>query len=375
MSWKLGVEVELVAPRGKSRRDLARALAGPEGAVRTFWHTQSEPAEVPGTPVFHNLTQGFEARDAEDRLIARLVDDLTLQEDLDRRAAPQPGWYRIVSDDPRLLRLVARHADPDRAPLEALRPLATLFGSTLQEGSGGMVKLVDDFGASVALAAPLPGERERGAELVTPPIGADHGAVLAALLAPARALGFLVPVEAAVHLHFDATPLCAAGRVRGLVRSWEENAALLKALVGTNPRCRRLSAWAPELRALVERPEWPGLDWAEARGKLAALNLTKYCDLNLRNLAMGDPDKHTVEVRVLPGSREVGPILESAALFEALLRAAGPDTPAGPALPWSRLAAERLIARLPLTEERRRRWLVRAFEVDRDPPAPSRARS
>ena len=97
LSWKIGVEIELIAPRGSSRRALAEALAGPGGAVRTVWFTQSEPAEVPGTPIFHNLTQGFDVTDAAGRRVARLVDDLTLVADLNRTAAPQPGWYRIVS--------------------------------------------------------------------------------------------------------------------------------------------------------------------------------------------------------------------------------------------------------------------------------------
>ena len=360
LRWKIGVEVELCAPRGLSRRDLALALAGADGTVTTVWHPQSEPAEVPGTPIFHNLTPGFDVRDRQGRLLARLVDDLTLQDDLDRQAAPKPGWYRIVSDDLRLLRLVARHADPTLPPERALRPLADLFGSALQPGPQGMVKLVDEAGASVALAAPLPGERERGCELITPPLEAGHGAALEALLAPARALGFQIPAEAAVHLHFDAAPLCDAGRVRGLVRLWEAHAEPLKALVGTNPRCRRLGAWPPNLRARVEAPDWLGLGWPEARAQLAALNLTKYCDLNLRNLALGTPDKHTVEVRVLPGAREAAPILEAAALFEALLRLASADTP--PQAAGSKDTA-RLLAALPLDEGARGRWRARAAQL------------
>lgn len=364
LRWRMGVEIELIAPRGLSRRTLAEALTPEGGGVRIFWHTQSEPAEVPGTPVFHNLTPGYEVRDAEGRVLARLVDDLTLQDDLERRAAPQPGWYRVVSDDPRLLRLVARQADPALPPEVSLRPLAELFGSALQAGPGGMVKLVDESGASVALAAPLPGERERGCELITPPLSQDHGLALDALLRPARALGFLVPAEAAVHLHFDAAPLCDVGRLRGLIRLWEENAEILRVLVGTNPRCRRLGGWPDSLRETVEDPGWVHLEWSAARERLAALNLTKYCDLNLRNLALGTADKHTVEVRVLPGAREAGPILEAAALFEALLRAASVDTPAGAPRPWSRRDAERLIAALPLAEPLRRTWLLRASQRD-----------
>ncbi len=364
LSWKIGFEIELLAPPGRSRRDLAEALAGPGGRVRTFWHMQSEPSEVPGLTVFHNLTQGFEAINAEGRSVARVVDDLTLQDDLDRRAPPREGWWRVVSDDTRLLRLVARQASPELPPEDALAPLAPLFGGALQRGASGMVKLVDESGASVALAAPLPGERERGAELISPPLATVHAETLGALLSAARALGFRVPVEAAVHLHFDAAPLCDPGRLRGLARLWEENAEILKRLVSTNPRCRRLGPWAPALREVLEAPDWLGLGWEEARGRLAATNPSKYCDLNLRNLALGTPDKHTVEVRVLPGARDPEPVLLAAALFEALLRAASAEVQSAPALPWSRPAAERLLARLPLDPGVRRFWLARAAEID-----------
>ena len=64
------------------------------------WHQESEPSRVPGMGLFHNLGLGFEVPGQ-----ARLVDDLTLQLDLDKRASPQPGWFRVVSDDVRLLAL------------------------------------------------------------------------------------------------------------------------------------------------------------------------------------------------------------------------------------------------------------------------------
>lgn len=364
LSWRLGVEIELVAPAGRSRRDLARAMAGPDGSVRTFFHPQSEPSEVQGTPVFHNLSAGFEARGPDGRLLARLVDDLTLVDDLDRRAPPKPGWYRVVSDDPRLLRLVARHADPEQPPERALQAVAALFGTALERGPGGMFKVTDESGASVALAAPLPGERERGCEIVTPPLERDHAEALERLLAPARGLGFFVGRESAVHLHFDAAPLCSARAVRGLTRLWRTHGELLKRLVATNPRCRRLGAWPDALFDVVEAPGFTDLPWPEARARLEALNLSKFCDLNLRNLALQSRDKHTVEVRVLPGAIQTEPILSAAALFEALLRHALTDPPAEPPRPWSRRGAEALLRALPLSEGARRRWIARAAELE-----------
>ena len=113
LRWPIGVEVELLAPPGSSRRTLAdRLAAAAGGTVRPFFYPQSDLSLVPGVPVFDNLTLGFEVRDAAGGLIARCVDDLTLQQDLDRERAPVPGWFRVVSDDLRLLHLVARWSSP-----------------------------------------------------------------------------------------------------------------------------------------------------------------------------------------------------------------------------------------------------------------------
>lgn len=322
--WTIGVEVELLAPRGASRRTLAEAIAAQcGGAVHAIFHHQSEPSLAPGMTTFENLTLGFEVRDADGATVARCVDDLTLQDDLDRQAAPAPGWFRIVSDDARLLRLIARTGRADAGPAAALAPLAALFGAPLDHvDEHGMVRLVDETGAPVAIAAPLPGERERPCELVTPPMARDHAGRLEALLAPARALGFTLAKESATHIHFDAGPLRSARVVRNLVRLLEERGEALKRAVGVNPHCRRLGAWPAALRETVEAPDFADLSWPEAQGRLKTLGLTKYCDFNLRNFVHDTPGKPTFEVRVLPGLCDAQPILTAAARFEALLREA-----------------------------------------------------
>jgi hypothetical protein len=144
LNWKVGFEVELLAPRGLSRRDLADAIARDLGgrAPRCF-HPQTEPSAVPGKPVFHNLTLGFDVHDGSERLVARCVDDLTLQADLDRGARPLPGWHRIVSDDPRLLSLVMAQCDAQAARETVLAPIARLFGTALTHEDADVIRLAD----------------------------------------------------------------------------------------------------------------------------------------------------------------------------------------------------------------------------------------
>jgi hypothetical protein len=321
--WKIGCEIELLAPRGSSRRVLAERYARDGGGdVVPFFHPQSELSLVPDTPVFENLTLGFEARDASGATIARCVDDLTLVDDLDREKAPVRGWFRVVSDDTRLLNLVARVGRADAGPLEAVARVAELFGTEAEVFPEGMVRVTDRNRAPIAIATALPGERERPCEIVTPPIESEHEERLEALLAPARELGFTIPKEAAVHVHYDGTAFCEPRAFRNLVRLIETYAIALKKHVATNPRCRRLGGWPEALHEIVESEDFVELSWADAKERLESVGLTKYCDVNVKNIVHDITDKHTIEVRVFPGAIETQPILDGAALFEHVLRRA-----------------------------------------------------
>ena len=353
LDWKTGFEIELMAPPGRSRRDLAEATAARiGGSVERFFHPQSEPSAVEGRPVFENLTPGFRVRDGAGAWVASFVDDLTLQRDLDRERAPVAGW-RIVADDGRLLRLVERHCDPDAEGDRTLEPLAALFGTEAQRHEAGMVRVVDERGRSVAIDAPLPGERERPCEIVTAPIEADHAAVLEGLLGDARSLGFTVPAEGATHVHFDGGPLCSARAIAGLVEVWTRHGEALKRLVGVNPRCVRLGDWPAGLAELTASEGFQAMDWVQARAALGGVGLTKYCDLNLANLLTGRTEKHTVEVRVLPAVRDTPPLMEAAALFEGVLGWCR-DRESGEAAPRSLVD---LLIQSRMDEAARGRWL------------------
>jgi len=254
-NWRIGYEVELLAPPGKSRRDLADAIATRNGGcVRRFFHPQSEPSKVVGRPIFHNLTQGFEVLDADGNWLASCVDDLTLQDDLDKSASPKEGWYRVVSDDERLLRLVCAQSDPEADLGDVVQTIAGLFQTDVETGPQGLLKVVDSHGTSVILGAPLPGERERACELVTAPLDSDHEVKLDEYLGIAAELGFSVAAEGATHLHFDADRLQSPITMINLVRILAIYGESLKAYVGTNPRCRRLGTWPPSLLEAVHAP-------------------------------------------------------------------------------------------------------------------------
>ena len=330
LTARTGFELELLAPRGSSREALASELARRTGgSVRRVFHTDSEPSRVPGMGHFLHLTQGFEVRRADGGPLCTLVDDITLAADLEQRAAPRPGWYRLLSDDARLLRLVAARADPTAPLASVLDPVAAVFGVAV-EAVGPAVRVNDAAGATIVLGAPLPGERERPCEVVTPPLERDHGAALEELLAPARDLGFTVPREAAVHLHLDAEPfrtVAAFGNVVRLFAHWRE---ALWAALGTNPACRRLGPVPVELVDLVERQPPAGTGtagWRALRAAALGTGATKFCDVNLTRVLAEAPALDTLEVRVLPGSLHAAEVLERAALVEALLRRCQDERP------------------------------------------------
>lgn len=266
-------------------------------------------------------------RDSDKRWIASCVDDLTLQDDLIKQAPGKPGWYRILSDDERLLRLIKQQADPE-APLEkVLDPIAKLFGTEPVPGPGGMIRVKDNTGASVAIAAPLPGERERPCELITAPLDSQHEKQLESMLSLARALGFTVPTEGATHLHFDASRLQSAGAFAKLVNQFWTRGEELKRQFQTNPRCRRLGPWPEELVEQVNAADFETLSWEQVRARLSKVKLTKYCDFNLLNMVLEREGQNTFEVRILPSYLEAAPILREAGTLLELLENALKGSP------------------------------------------------
>jgi|GEM_PF-283930 len=320
LTWKMGFEIELLAPPGQSREALARQVAADiGGSLERFFHPQSEPSLVPNKPTFENLTPGFRVHTADGAPYASFVDDVTIKQTLDPYKPPQPGWYRIVSDDSRLLQLVVEHCRADEPLDTVLLPFAALFGTKLEKHQAGLVKVADRRNVSLAIGAPMPGERERPCEIVTAPLIVGQRETLDHLLTAARTAGYTVPREGAVHIHFDAAALSHPLPFSRLVELLSRHGPALRRLVGTNHHCVRLGGWPPMLEELVRHPDFVGLTWAEARDALREVGLTKYCDFNLVNMVEQNPQKPTFEVRILPSTLDAHSILEAATLFEAIL--------------------------------------------------------
>ncbi|MDH4363055.1 MAG: amidoligase family protein [Acidimicrobiia bacterium] len=317
---RVGVEIELLAPPGSSRFALAEALATElGGAVTPGFHRDTEASSDPRHPRIHHLSQSVTVTGPDGRPRCRLVDDTTIRDELDTAAPPRPGRYRVLADDPRLIRLAERHLRPG-APIDAvLAPLAELFGTAVLPLSRGRFRVDDAGGSTVAMVVPQAGERERVCEIVTAVIDRDHRRALAELLEPAARAGFGVPVEAAVHVHLDAEPFRNGPRLGHLVRLFAERGPELRARFATNRRCRRLGPPPGALVALVNEPGFSERPWPAIEAALAGVGLTKYADVNLVNLWRRTPGKDTVEIRILPGSIDPDAIVAHLAAIEALV--------------------------------------------------------
>ncbi|MEM6404878.1 MAG: amidoligase family protein [Cyanobacteria bacterium P01_D01_bin.116] len=217
-----------------------------------------------------------------------------------------------------------------------------------------------------AIAAPLPGERERPCELISAPIDTNHLEKIEVLLKTARLLNFTVPIEGATHIHFDAKPLCSANVFANLVNIFHTHGKNLKRLVATNPKCTRLGSWDMNLLQLVNESGFRELPWEEAKTRLIKLELTKYCDFNLKNLIHPIPDKLTFEARIFPVWLDSQPIIEAAALCEAILRYAMSEFKILPTAPlnWELELVQKFLKTLPMSQDIRNIWLSRTANIN-----------
>lgn len=317
----IGVEFEWLAPIGYSRRDYAQYIkVMTKGSLRSFWHAQVEHSFVPGKPIFHNLTQGFAVCDQKGEKIVHTVGDITIQADLDKKVPSRPEWFRIVSDDARIINLIARHAPSDELDLERiLSPIADLFGSKpiiLDD----VIRIEDKNFASIALGTGLLGERERVCEVVTGILHAPTIEDLRFFTKAAHALDFTIPKESATHIHFDATFLQNPVIFRRLVYFLDTHRLILRDLLQTNPNCVRLGEWPEELFLLLATMPMEQISWKQLQEQLKRIPLTKFCDFNIKNTVYGFPNKNTFELRILPGVMQPEPVYNTITLFQQIFK-------------------------------------------------------
>lgn len=319
--WKCGFEVELMAPKGKSRETLASTLAGSLGGLtRRRFYPQSEVDTASEGKGYESLTLAFDVLDAQGHTQFTLADDVTLNADIDSCLVGADGWYRILSTQRTHCDLVEAQCDATASLDDVLRPLARLFHTEVRLGAEGL-RIVDSKTATVAVALPLAGDRERACEIITRPFqsGENVRAALQSAFALAKVEQFFVPKESATHIHFDGTRLQDPTVLRNLVAVFHRFRLVLRRRFATNEACVRLGPWHRNLFELVFSDAFLNMKWSEAARHLHGTAASKFCDFNIINLFEPFAAKKTFEVRILPTTLEANALVDAALVFEALL--------------------------------------------------------
>jgi Putative amidoligase enzyme len=306
---RVGLELELLAPDGKSRDDLARLLAKTVGGALRFglkYHGVGTLDD--GRPDCH-LTPAARV-DVRGKWLASFVDDPTIVDDLSRSNSRR----RIArTDDLRLALWMERQcwsADPHQR-FEAL----TRSFATREEDDG----LVDPWGHPLLRWHHESTQRARVCEVVLRPLEPkERKPVLTKVLTLARKLGFTVPKEAAVHAHFDAAPFRSTLALKDLVLTWARERSLWLERFEPNPHCRKRGPFPDDVVRVAAAAD-DDLPFDTLAAGLLLAGLHRAVDLNLLGVVERHPKQPTVEVRCLPGSLDAEATLARLAHADALL--------------------------------------------------------
>ena len=304
MSSRIGLELELLAPPGKTRFDLARALAKQaRGALRLSFKYHGQGVLPDGRPDCH-LTPAARVL-VRGKWFASVVDDPTIVDDLSQTTE----FMRIArTDDVRLAAWIERSCPGH------FRPLQKTFAATEEEEG-----FVDPWGQPLVRWHHVTAERARVCEVVLRPLGQKELApTLRRVMKLATSLGFTVPAEAAVHAHFDAAPFRSTASLRRLVLAWSKDRALWVSRIKPNPRCRKLGPFPPDV-VRVAKEATDELPFETLAAGLLLAGLHRAVDLNLLGLVERFPKQPTIEVRCLPGSLDPEATLEAISHARAFL--------------------------------------------------------
>lgn len=295
----LGIEFEWLLPPGRTRLDLARALARAFGGrLLHGWKYASRRALPDGRPDCE-LTPAFRVLDSSGVPLFTLVDDVTIERDLDssnRGVAP-----RLRTDDVRLaLWAESISWSPKRGVEATLQHVIREFRLRREEG-----RFIDPWGHPLLIEDTESAERLRVCELVTRPLRIKElDSVLPRALEAAQKLGCTLPHESATHLHLDAKPWRTTATLRRLILGYASARGVLQTALTPNPACRKLGPFPAKVIEVARRAP----DELEFRTFATALSLAgaiKGLDMNLLGIIERHPRQPTLEVRCLPGILEL----------------------------------------------------------------------
>ena len=306
----MGLELELLTPKGHTRVSFARALARRvKGRVEFGFKYFSEGTLPDGRPLCR-LSLAARVVERDGRVLATLVDDNTLRAGL---ATKPTGRTLQATDDVRLALLAERIGWSD-TEARRLSRLQALFEGFVEGGT-----LHDAFGNPLVITMTEPHSWHRVCEIVTRPLVGERErrTIVGAALATANELGCTIPSSAALHAHYDAAPWRDTRRLARLVLDHAVRRDAWWAALSPNPGCHKLAPFPADVVRVARSPG--RVSFATFAAALRLAGVTKACDLNLLGVIEPHPRQPTLEVRCLPMSLEVDAVLCSLGRAEQLL--------------------------------------------------------
>jgi len=370
---RVGLEIEFVVPAGRTRRDLALALARPGERLRDVAQRADMPLGAPDEkpPRFWSgVFRGCRIESADGRWRWSVVQEMGVAVDADSPAhlgeARRWPWVGVL--DPACADRVAEALEATWDPRAALERAAPLLGwrvhgpesgapfaLALHQACAEILQLgrsvdpwvaVGEGGRVAAVASFEQLGRERVAEVVTAPLPLGAvGRSIREVYAAVAAVGAQIGRESGTHVHFDGAPFrspAALARVLNVLDAWREPTWTLLGWPGS----RLTGPIGPPVVYLANRCAENGASWDELRSRLADYGVTKFCDLNVANLVDEHPRKPTFELRILPVDAEPSLMVRrtqlSIEIVLGALRATGPITHPG-RQPATRAAAREML--------------------------------
>ena len=319
-----GFELELIAPPGQSRKDLAQALARRcNGTVRCGMKMLTLTIDDRGDWLGScELVPAYRVIDSQGRLRFQLEDDFSINAELDVAAAPSQEAWRLTCDDSRLAGLAERQVSGD-SEAEVLQNFLLLFSAHLDPPLAdhpGLRPIVDSYGHLVAVHGRYGKERERVCEVVTRPLHPEERReVLESVIEEANALGFGPAKEGSVHVHYDAEPWRDPGTLCHLIQRWSSERTELLAKLEPNPATPQWrGGFSSEVQAVAD--QGADLPFTTLATNLLKAGLKKRSDLNLLGIARPGHRQATLETRVLPMSLDLAEFWSKLEILEAFLQ-------------------------------------------------------
>ncbi len=309
---RVGIEIELINRPGRTRETLASSLCRAVGGTSVpSFHFDTEISLHTEVDVFHNATPAVDVIDGEGSLIAHLCDDSSIVSDLDKpkptpsRAGRPRSAVRLISDDRRLLRVLCSQLDPTDPGGPELASAAERLGMRIEtaESGSGLRVLRNGDGDVVAMVARLPTERDRVAEVVSPPLELERVQTwITTIYRCWEEQGCYRPVEAATHLHFDGEPFDSPARFKRLVQWLDLHRGDLRSRYRTNPACRALGPFTDEFRRLTRDidPTCGQEEWQKVKLGLFLAHRSRAHDVSFVDLLRNAAPRKTIEFRFLP---------------------------------------------------------------------------